>query len=92
MPEQTSAAAVERRIARHLGAALSDLVQAERLTNDAVVAGSAEFLTRVCVMAFAAERAQGYGVPLAQLVARMEDLTGAIAVETMKRLRRRWTP
>ena len=54
--------AVEIRIAEHLARALQTLVRQERgLTNDDVLAGSAEFLTRVCVMAFMAEREQGGG-------------------------------
>jgi hypothetical protein len=85
--------AVEIRIAEHLGAALQTLVRTERgLSNDEVIAGSAEFLTRVCVMAFVAERDQGYPRTIEDMAEQMDALTGAIAAEIRKRLRWRWTP
>jgi hypothetical protein len=86
------ARAIEIRIAEHLGRALEALVRKEPLSNDDVMAGSAEFLTRVCVMAFVAEREQGYPRTFEDMSEQMDALMDAIAAEVRTRLRARWTP
>jgi hypothetical protein len=85
--------AIELQLARHLTAALDAYVHDGRpLTNQDVLAGVAEFFTQVCVRGFAAERNQGYPHAVAQVAEEMDALTGAVAMETMRRLRRIWTP
>jgi len=86
--------AIELQMAEHLYAALEAFVrqQRPRPTNQDVTAGRAEFLTQVCVMAFVAERDQGYPRTVEDMAEQMDALTDAIADETRKRLQLRWTP
>jgi hypothetical protein len=85
---------IELLVADRLNAALQALVRQThpRLTNGDVIAGCAEFLTQVCVKAFAAERAQGFAHDVAEMVEEMDELAGEVAAEVLQRLQRCWTP